>query len=65
MKYKGELPPFQHVVEDGKIEKAIFGLFIQNGGKKGEITFGGINEAHLKKETVVSANIEAGRSMFI
>ena len=53
------MPPFLHAVEDGKIEKAIFGVFIQNGGKKGEITFGGINEAHLEKETAVSAKIEA------
>ena len=65
MKYKDELPPFLHAVEDGKIEKAIFGIFIQNGGKKGEITLGGINEAHLKKETVVSAKIEAGGMILI
>ena len=58
-KYKGELPPFLHAVKDEKIE-AILGIFIQNGGKKGEITFGGINEARLKKDTAVSAKIEAG-----
>ena len=63
-KYKAELPPVLHAVEDEKLEKPIFGVFIQNGGKKGEITFGGSNEAHLKRDTAVSVNIEAG-GMFL
>ena len=48
-KYKDELPPVLHAVEDGKIDKPIFGVFIQNGDRKGEITFGGSNGAHLKR----------------
>ena len=59
-KYKDELPSFLHAVEDGQLEKPIFGVFIQNGGRQGEITFGGSNEAHLEMETAVSANVEAG-----
>ena len=62
--YKDELPPVLHAVEDGKIDKPIFGVFIQNGGGKGEITFGGSNEAHLKRDTAVSVNVEAG-GMFL
>ena len=40
-------------------------IYIPNGGKKGEITFGGVNEAHLKKDTAVSVKIEAGERMYI
>ena len=63
-KYKDELPPVLHAVEDGKIDKPIFGIFIQNGDRKGEISFGGSNDAHLKRDTAVSVNIE-GRGKFL
>ena len=63
-KYEGQLPPFLHAVEQKALEP-IFGIYIPNGGKKGEITFGGVNEAHLKKDTAVSVKIEAGGQMYI
>ena len=63
-KYEGQLPPFLHAVEQKALEP-IFGIYIPNGGKKGEITFGGVNEAHLKKDTAVSVKIEAGERMYI
>ena len=58
------MPPFLHAVENGKVD-AIFGVFIQNGGKKGEITFGSTNEAHFKKDTAASAKLEAGGKILI
>ena len=64
-KFDGKLPPFLHAVEENVIDKPIFGIYIPNGGKKGEITFGGVNEAHLKEDTAVSVNLEAGDTIKI
>ena len=64
-KFKGQLPPFLHAVDDKTIDHPIMGIYIPNGGKKGEITFGGINEVRLKKATAVSANIKAGGTILI
>ena len=64
-KYKDELPVFLHAVGEGKIAKSIFGIYIQGGGNKGEITFGGVNKAHLKEETAVSAKLISKRTMLI
>ena len=64
-KYKDELPVFLHAVGEGKIAKSIFGIYIQGGGNKGEITFGGVNKAHLKEETAVSAKLISKTTMLI
>ena len=64
-KYKEELPVFLHAVKEEKIAKSIFGIYIQGGGNKGEITFGGINKDHLKEETAVSAKLISKRQMLI
>ena len=56
-KYLEELPTFLHAVAEGKIAKPIFGVYIQGGGNKGEITFGGVNKAHFKEETAVTAKM--------
>ena len=41
----------------------IFSVFIKGGGSSadgGEITFGGVNKAHLKEDTKVTVKVEAG-----
>ena len=64
-KYEGELPVFLNAVKAGKIAKPIFGIYIQGGGKKGEITFGGVNKAHLKEETAVTAKLISKTKIYI
>lgn len=55
-----ELPPFLHAVKDGIIAKPIYGIFVKPGGSAangGDITFGGINKAHLKEDTAVTSKV--------
>ena len=64
-KTDGQLPPFLHAVDQHKIKEPIYGIYIPNAGKTGEITFGGVNGAHLKEDTAVPVKIEAGGQIYI
>lgn len=64
-KYLEGLPTFLHAVADGKIAKPSFGVYIQGGGNKGEITFGGVNKAHLKEETKVTTKITGTKKIML
>ena len=55
-----ELPLFLHAVKDNLIDKPIYGIYVKPGGSAadgGEITFGGINKAHLKEDTAVTSKV--------
>ena len=47
-------------MKDELIEKPIYGIYVKPGGSAadgGEITFGGINKAHLKEDTAVTSKV--------
>lgn len=61
-----EFPVFLHAVKDELIDKPMYGIFVKPGGSAadgGEITFGGINKAHLEEDTAVSSKVigESGK----
>ena len=51
-------------MEEKAVDTPIFGIYIPNGGKKGEITFGGVNETHLNhKGFNMKRNCEARKKI--
>ena len=64
-KFKGQDAPFIHAVEEKKILKKIYGIYIPNKGRHGEITFGGINDAHIAKGTDVTGPLMDGMQLFV
>ena len=63
-KFKGHYGPFLHAVDEKKID-AILGIYIQNGGKNGQITFGGIDEGHAKMDTAVTGPLMDHRKYIV
>ena len=64
-KFKGHDGPFLHAVEEKKILKKIYGIYIQDKGRHGEITFGGINDAHIVKGTDVTGPLMDDAKYFV
>ena len=64
-KFKEQHAPFIHAIEEKKILKKILGIYIQDKGRHGEITFGGINDAHIVKGTDVTGPLMDDAKYFV
>ena len=66
-KTNGHVGSFVNAAKEAGMDP-IFSVFIKGGGSSadgGEITFGGINKAHLKEDTKVTVKVEAGNKYMV